>query len=503
MYRARLLGAAVIILLGTLLTPITGTLPTSSAATDTLLESGFESGGLSYWPIAEGVAVQDRLVRNGSWTARASSSGERAFLRRGLGSAYPALTSAFGFNVASMGANSVRLSTLRRSGGAAMGLFVTRRGELAIRNFVKGATLVSNRLVDDGAWHRVRLTVHVAGGDSSTRVRLDGSPVAALTRTARLGSRGIRAIGLGETRTGRRFDVAYDDVRVGSATSPETLKSPDPVIAAAGDIACDPADGAYQEGAGTSTRCRQKAVSDLLTSQSVDHVLTLGDNQYEKASLSDFQASYDPSWGRVKAKTSPVPGNHEYYTSAAAGYFDYFGSAAGARAKGYYSFDVGAWHVVALNSNCSKVGGCGEGSAQNDWLEADLAASNAQCTLAYWHHPRFSSGEHGNTSSVGPFWTDLYAAGADVVLGGHDHDYERFAQLDPSGSPDAGGIRQFVVGTGGKNHYGFQSILPTSRARTSDTFGVLQLTLRPTRYAWEFVSEGPQSFDDSGSTRCR
>lgn len=203
-------------------------------------------------------------------------------------------------------------------------------------------------------------------------------------------------------------------------------------VVAAGDIACDPASSSFNGGAGTSSSCKQGATSDLILSLAPDAVLTLGDNQYEDGALTKYNQSYHPSWGRVKAITYPSAGNHEYRTAGAAGYFDYFGAAAGDRAKGYYSFDIGAWHLIALNSNCSKVGGCGAGSPQEQWLRADLAAHPAQCTLAYWHHPRFSS-ESNATSSVGAFWSALYAFDADLVLNGHSHIYERFAPISPTG----------------------------------------------------------------------
>ncbi|MDX6647459.1 MAG: hypothetical protein QOK40_3186, partial [Miltoncostaeaceae bacterium] len=209
----------------------------------------------------------------------------------------------------------------------------------------------------------------------------------------------------------------------------------DPVIAAAGDIACDPSSGDFAGGNGVAGACRQGATADLLGSAPLAAVLALGDSQYESATASGYARSFDPSWGRYRGLIRPAVGNHEYLTSGAAAYFDYFGGAAGSRASGYYSHDVGAWHLIALNSNCSRVGGCGPGSAQERWLRADLAAHPARCTLAYWHHPRFSSGPHGSTASMAPIWTALVEGGADVVLSGHDHDYERFAPLDAASRP--------------------------------------------------------------------
>jgi hypothetical protein len=275
-----------------------------------------------------------------------------------------------------------------------------------------------------------------------------------------------------------------------------------PVVAAAGDIACDPSDDSYDHGRGTSTACRQLATSDLLVRGHYSLVLTLGDNQYEDGSYAKYLASYAPSWGRVKRSTRPSPGNHEYGTRSAAGYFRYFGRAAGPRGRGYYSFDVGAWHLVSLNSNCSEAGGCGAGSPQVRWLRRDLAAHPARCTLAYWHHPRFSSGPHGSDPSVAGLWQTLYRQDADVVLVGHDHDYERFAPLDGNGAPDPRrGVRELVVGTGGRSHYGFQSLARGSQLRNSTTFGVLALTLKPSAYDWRFVPTGG-TFTDRGSGRC-
>ena len=275
-----------------------------------------------------------------------------------------------------------------------------------------------------------------------------------------------------------------------------------PVVAAAGDIACDPASTYFNGGAGKDGRCQQGATSDLLLDPQVAKVLVLGDAQYEDATLSAFRASYDPSWGRVKAKTRPAVGNHEYRQPGARDYFTYFGSAAGDPAKGYYSYDVGGWHLVALNSNCAVVS-CAAGSAQEKWLRADLAAHPAACTLAYWHHPRFSSGKHGNTSAVKPLYQALYDARAEVVLAGHDHSYERFARQDASGVADARGLRSFVVGTGGKNHYAIETPKANSEVRDGDSHGVLKLTLRPDGYDWRFVDAGTKAVRDSGSDACR
>jgi len=273
-------------------------------------------------------------------------------------------------------------------------------------------------------------------------------------------------------------------------------------IAAAGDIACDPGSPRFGNGLGTGFDCRQRATSDLLVGGGYEAVLALGDIQYEVGAGAAFEASYDASWGRVKPVTRPVPGNHEYRTAGAAGYFEYFGAAAGDPTKGYYSYELGNWHVVALNSNCAAVGGCDAGSAQERWLRADLAAHPSRCTLAYWHHPRYSSGRHGSDSSYVAFWQALVDADADLVLVGHDHDYERFAPQDAGGRRDLErGIREFVVGTGGKNLRPFTRVSPNSEARDATSLGLLELTLGANAYEWRFRA-AVGSFTDSGSASC-
>ena len=232
-------------------------------------------------------------------------------------------------------------------------------------------------------------------------------------------------------------------------------------------------------------------------------VFTLGDNAYPNGTPEQFANCYEPSWGRHKARTRPAPGNHDYRTRGAAGYFAYFGAAAGDPTKGYYSYDLGGWHVVVLNSNCGEIGGCGVGSPQQKWLEADLAAHPAPCTVAMWHHPRFSSAEHGNDAATRDLWKTLQNAGAELVLAGHDHDYERFGPQDADGKADpARGLRSFVVGTGGKSFYSFEKIQPNSEVRNTETPGVLKLTLHPESYDWQFIPAAGGSFTDSGSAAC-
>jgi hypothetical protein len=283
------------------------------------------------------------------------------------------------------------------------------------------------------------------------------------------------------------------------------------VIGAAGDIACDPEDPNFNNGEGTPGHCRQKATSQLLVDAKPTAVLALGDTQYEQGILDTYSRSYDPTWGRLKAITHPAVGNHEYSGAdgKGSGYYDYFNGIgvdngpAGPRGRDYYSYDIGGWHLIALDSVCSQVGGCGPGSPQEQWLLADLANHPAACTLAYWHHPRFTSTGVGWTS-MDAIWRDLYGAGADVALAGHIHQYERFAPQDPQGRPDpAFGIREFVVGTGGKN---LQALAPTPAA-TSETgnpssFGVLFLTLHPGGYDWRFEPTEDGGYRDSGTGAC-
>jgi acid phosphatase type 7 len=272
-------------------------------------------------------------------------------------------------------------------------------------------------------------------------------------------------------------------------------------VVAVGDIACDTADVGYNGGAGTATRCHMLATSNVALSLSPAAVLLLGDNQYDIGALAKYQASFDPSWGRLKAITRPAPGNHEYGTPGAQGYFDYFGMAAGDPAKGWYSSDLAGWHLVALNSNCAAIGGCTTASPQGLWLAADLAAHPGVCTLAFWHHPRFSSGPHGNDSSFQDFWTRLRAAGADLILNGHDHGYERFAPQSPTGAADPGGPREFVVGTGGKDITSVMTVRANSEVRNYSSFGILELKLYSNGYEWRFLSDGG-SVLDSGHGLC-
>jgi hypothetical protein len=228
-------------------------------------------------------------------------------------------------------------------------------------------------------------------------------------------------------------------------------------------------------------------------------VFTAGDNAYFVGSRQNFLDCYDPWWGRHKSRTRPVPGNHEYETPGAAGYFGYFGASAGPPALGYYGYRLGSWHIIALNSEISAF----PGSPQLDWLRGELAANPVRCTLAYFHTPVFGSGSNGSNPHMQAAWAMLHASGADVIVNGHNHSYERFAPQDANGRPDAArGIRQFVVGTGGAPLTSMPFATPNSEVRNNSTWGVLKLTLFGDGYDWEFVPVQGQVFTDRGTASC-
>ncbi len=289
--------------------------------------------------------------------------------------------------------------------------------------------------------------------------------------------------------------VAIVSMAVLAFDSPTVSGVADPVIAGAGDIACPASAGPY-------TSCRAYGTSNLLVSLNPTAVFALGDTQYESGALADFQAVYDPTWGRLKSITHPAVGNHEYLTTNASGYFSYFGAAAGDPSKGYYSYNIGAWHIVVLNSQCANVGGCGLGSPQESWLGSDLTANPTKCIAAMWHQPRWSSGMFGNELLYSQFFTDLYNAHADIVLSGHDHDYERFALQDPNGVADPNGVRQFVVGVGGSNFTALGPLQPNSQIAQDTTMGILALTLHAASYDWQFIPAAGGTFTDSGTQAC-
>ncbi|MER7762360.1 DNRLRE domain-containing protein [Streptomyces sp. NPDC097619] len=343
------------------------------------------------------------------------------------------------------------------------------------RPSVDGAVLGTLGSVSRNAWYEVDVTSHVKG---------NGTFGIGITSSSSNGA------DYDSRETGATAPQLVVETGSGPTPSPSPSGSTpppsgDPVLVGAGDIATS--------GSGDSV------TADLLDGIP-GTVFTLGDNAYPNGTASDFSTYYEPTWGRHKARTRPVPGNHDYLTSGASAYYTYFGSNAGPSGRGYYSYDLGAWHVVALNSETSMAAG----SAQEQWLRADLAANTKQCTVALWHKPRWtSSSSHAGDPSTGPLVKALYDYDAEVVLTGHNHQYERFAPQNPSGQLDtARGLRQFVAGMGGASLYGFGTIQPNSEARNNNTFGVLKLTLRSGSYDWQFVPEAGKTYNDSGTGTC-
>lgn len=245
----------------------------------------------------------------------------------------------------------------------------------------------------------------------------------------------------------------------------------------------------------------QKTAEIVLSYPPDTPVFTLGDNVYSDGTPEEFKDCYAKSWGKFKDRTYPSAGNHDYNTTDAAGYFGYFGARAGEPRKGYYSYDLGAWHVVVLNSNCSYVK-CDAESAQVAWLKQDLADHPRRCTLAYWHAPRFSSDRGGDARYVEPFYQALYDANADLILSGNSHNYERFVALTPKGEPDpVRGIRQFVVGTGGASLRERATYHVHSEV-FAEEHGIMELTLEEDGYRWRFVAVPGSGFTDVGADSC-
>ena len=291
-------------------------------------------------------------------------------------------------------------------------------------------------------------------------------------------------------------EQAQNDSKKASLAAVTRKPAPDTfVLIGAGDIA------------GCSDLSGAEATAKLIEANP-GTVFAAGDLAYESGSYQEFLTCYGPTWGRFKARTKPTPGNHEYDGSGATGYFRYWAGRAGDPGKGYYSYDLGNWHVIALNTNCgsSELGGCGFGSPEEAWLKQDLAAHANACIVAYGHHALFSSGifeRHAEHPELFAFWQDLYDAHADLILAGHEHSYERFAPQNPQGNPDRErGIREIVVGTGGRSHTPLGYAKPNSEVRDDLTYGVLKLTLMPGKYRWEFLPEPGKTFRDAGEGVC-
>jgi hypothetical protein len=335
---------------------------------------------------------------------------------------------------------------------------------------IDGPTLGTLGSVAKDTWYEIDVTSYVTGNG-----------------TFSIGATSTNADGAYYDSRESGADAPQLVITTGTTTPPPTSPPPsgDPVLVGAGDIS--------NSGSGDT------ATANLLDGIQ-GTVFTAGDNVYDSGTATEFNTYYEPTWGRHKARTKPAPGNHDYNTSGATGYYNYFGASAGPSGRGYYSYDLGNWHVVSLNSEVSM----SVGSAQEQWLRADLAASSKPCTVAYWHKPLFTSGaNHAPETATRPLYQALYDFNADVVVTGHNHQYERFAPQNPTGGLDnTRGIREFVAGMGGASHYSFGTIQPNSQARNSDTYGVLKLTLHANSYDWQFVPEAGKTYTDSGTTSC-
>jgi hypothetical protein len=441
-----------------------------------------------------------------------SASSPGASARRSFGAAADAAVSA-----ARPRANAGRLPALRVDAAPVERSYLRFRVR-GLRAPVAEATLQLYALTSSRRGYRVHsvaagdwreATISYAAAPALSGVRGASGPFRARTWTSVDVTpliRGNSSVSLALTTTASSGIVLAS--REAAAHRPRLVVEPqagEAVVVAVGDIACDPGSSSFNRGLGTSSACRQKYTADLVGRIAPAAVLNLGDAQYERGTLSRFGVSYDRSWGAFKAKTWAVAGGiHDFYGGG--DWYEYFGRRAGPAPYAPYSFDLAGWHVIVLNSQCShaRVGGCGRGSRQYAWLQADLAAHSTRCTVALWHNARWSSGRrHGTDDRTDAFIRALYSAGADIVLSAHDHLYERFAPQNPDGARDAArGLVQFVVGTGGKSLDSFGSIAANSEARSSGAYGVLKLTLRPTGYDWQFVAEARASFTDSGSARC-
>jgi hypothetical protein len=494
-----------------------GSEPTPSVTVDPrLLGDDFEDGRADGWGDA---AVLERVEgAAGQWALRLDGRSRPAAAVHELSAPAHQVRATAGLRVASGVLPRSEVLALRTGAGALVAaVTVGSGGTLGVTN---GFTTVSMGVpvsLHVGSWQDVGLEVSVTGETSWLAVSVDGRTVE--TWATDLGDSPVGQVQLGDGSAPRGADLRVDDVAVEraepGAVPATTTAGHDPVLFAAGDIACDPGSASFRGGEGTATSCQMQAVADLVLGDSAaTTVAALGDVQYQCGGEKAFAQSYAPSWGRFLDITRPAVGNHEYIdtsdepdrtdcdpTGTARGYFEYFGDRAGEPGKGYYSYDLGTWHVVVLNTTCSQAGGCHQGSAQERWLRRDLAAHPARCTLAYWHIPVWSSGGRANDNAR-VFTRDLAAAGADVVLTGHDHLYERFQPMDAEGEPDAAGIRAWVVGTGGSNHTGIAKTAANSAVIDPFTYGVLRMVLRDGSYDWTFLPAPGGSFTDTGTARC-
>lgn len=395
---------------------------------------------------------------------------------------YASSANSVGFAVAGVANTSWQEGTITWSNAPAIGATVRQTGAIAA-----------------GTWVEVDVTSLIKGNGLVTLAMTSSSPTA--TAFVSRESSVVPPVLVVQTGSG---GPAPTPIATPSPTPTLPPSSGDPVVVvAAGDIACDPASSSWNNNDGANSSCRYKYTAQVAKSLNPDDVLVLGDNQYEDGNLANYLKSYDPTWGQMKAITHPIPGNHEYIISGAAGYYDYFGAAAGDRTKGYYSFDLGnGWIALAVNSTCSAAGGCGVRSPQYSYFKGVMEANAGKHFLVYAHHPYWSTGKYNNCcdASLRDLMTLFYANGAEISLAGHDHSYQRFAPQTPDDKIDPNGIRHFVVGTGGRNLQDADANKATNNWEfTSETnHGVLKLSLYPDRYEWAFVTE-TGTVIDSGS----
>ena len=442
-------------------------LPTASAATTSVIK-----------PVADTYVQSDRARTNYGKSTQLtvdSSPARRTFIKFAVAGLAGTVTSA-----------KLRLHTRDSSdagspfGGALATTTNTSWSELSMTWNNKpaiGAKVASLGAVLRNRWYELDVKSVVRGNGTYSFALTSGNSDGAYYDSRETGSKGPQL-------------MITTDASTSTTTTSTTTPPADPVLYAAGDIASCSSTG-------------DEATAAILNANQGGTVITLGDNAYEAGSSTEFTNCYDPTWGSAKPRTRPAPGNHEYGTAGAAGYFGYFGAAAGDPTQGYYSYDLGDWHVVSLNSNCSIVS-CAAGSLQEQWLRADLAGSAKPCTLAYWHHPRYSSGTtHGSSTSVVPLFQALYDFNADLVLEGHEHNYERFAPMDAAGAIDtARGIRSIVVGTGGRSHRTLGTPIWGSEVGDDTTYGVLKVTLHASGYDWRFLPTQGATFTDAGTQAC-
>jgi hypothetical protein len=481
------------------------------------LQDDFEAGNWNKWSSHAGLALQQNVTHGGS-TYAAHNTASKGWASKNLGGSQADLYFRAWVNVRRHRDEFQVLGFRRGSGRLFAALAITPSNRLRLRNYDSRRSFTSITRIHRG-WNDLQMRVLARGRRSRLTVWLDDDPVRGFPRRARLRRGGTANIELGNRTRGRRYDAIYDDVRV------DTRFIRDLTIGAAGNIACDPKQKSYNGGNGSGFACHMKHTSNLLVRGRYNAVLALGDNQYICGGLSAYNQSYDPSWGRVYGRTYPVPGDKEYRTTnnspdgtgcydppnPARGFRAYYanapGDAPGAAGEFWYSFELGSWHVVALNSACGTgvvQPECGVGSPQYQFLQNDLQNSAKECTLVFFHHARFSSGTHGNDADVADFWDLMYNDGVELVLNAHDHTYERFLAQDPAQNRDrANGIVEFVLGTGGHSHEKFPpNPEPNSAVRNASTFGILEVALRDGNWSAKFVHERGASFTDRVNGNC-